>query len=188
MWFSPFLVLVWPWKFNISVALQGIKTHIYKVRTLFLRNTQHQWLNPLQGSNVFAVKMSVAAKATVKSPSATDLLATIVPFSVRVGILVASAGSDEEVRPTQMALCIATARNWCGIPSCGFAASRKAIYLFVRRRIRGDDCCSSNRREGITRVYVGVPACFARHLDCRLQISGTSSQPAAHRSSAECKR
>lgn len=36
-----------------------------------------------------------------------------------------------------MALCVAGALNWRGIPSCGFAASRKAIYLFDRRRIQG---------------------------------------------------
>lgn len=39
--------------------------------------------------------MSVAAKAAIKAPRATALLAAIVPFSVRVRLLVASAGSDK---------------------------------------------------------------------------------------------
>lgn len=116
--------------------------------------------------------MSVAAKAAIKAPRATDLLAAIVPFSVRVRLLVASAGA--EFLPAD------------------FAASRKTIYLFVRRRIQGEKGLwmrpvQLEKKWKHHSCLFWCAGLFAMFLFCRLHISCSSSEWAARHSSAEYK-
>lgn len=133
--------------------------------------------NPLQGSNVFAVKMSVAAEAAVKTPSATDLLATIVPFSVRVGILVASAGSDE------------IGKKWhCVLPRPLIGA--EFLPAVLRQAGKPFICSSEGGFKGGNGVWIRQKwkhhtrlswcgSLFARCLCCRLYVSCTSSKQAS---------
>lgn len=91
-----------------------------------------------------------------------------------------------------MAPRLAEALNWRGIPSCGFAASRKTIYLFVRRRIQGEKGVWIRpvqlEKKWKRHTCLFWCAClFARCPFCRPHLSCSSSEWAARHSSAEYK-
>lgn len=92
-----------------------------------------------------------------------------------------------------MALRLAEALNCRGIPSLVvFAASRKTIYLFVRRRIQGGKGIwmrpvQLEKKWKHQTCLFRCAGLYARCLFCRLHISCSSSEWAARHSSAECK-
>lgn len=69
-----------------------------------------------------------------------------------------------------MALCVAAALNWGGIPSCGFAASRKAIYLFVWRRIQGGERRLDTAGAAVTEVKTSHVSTLVWRPVCQVPV------------------
>lgn len=80
-----------------------------------------------------------------------------------------------------MALRLAEALNWRGIPSCGFLRRAGKPFIcssegeFKGKKAFECDLCSWKRSENIKRVYFGVPAC----LPGACFVAFTSAAPAA---------